>query len=405
MLVDPEFEIGSSDPERRRDEGARPPRAATLMLLLVAAALGAGAYRLAAGSFSRARVRTGRGRESAIRRSCRWPRHRARTLAGAGQTTVAPVAAKDIKRDLVLPAVVEADPARLIKVSPPLAGRVTQLKVELGERVAAGQPLVVIDSPDLAAAYSDYDRAKVLLALALKSRDRQRGLGENRRRGRKGSAAGRNRLCHRRGRVPAGRQRTSNRSASTPEDANKSRTVTVVAPMAGSVIDLGVAPGEFWNDPTAALMTVADLSTIWVTASVPEKDTALVAKGQSVDVVFAAYPGRDVQGPGAVRQRCPRSRHAPHQGPHRLRQIPVRDCGRACSPRSASMRRRSTLPVVPTSALLAKGRRHSGLRRNSAVDVRGAQRRHRFPAGRPGRSHRRRQAGRPRRRQRRSAAR
>ena len=38
-------------------------------------------------------------------------------------------------------------------------------------------------------------------------------------------------------------------------------------------------------------MTVADLSTIWVTANVPEKDTALVAKGQPVDIAFAAYPG------------------------------------------------------------------------------------------------------------------
>ena len=91
---------------------------------------------------------------------------------------IEPVAEKDIERDLVLPAVVEADPADLIKVLPPLAGRVTQLKVQLGERVTAGQPLVVIDSPDLAAAYADYDRAKVLLALALKSRDRQRGLAK-----------------------------------------------------------------------------------------------------------------------------------------------------------------------------------------------------------------------------------
>lgn len=66
--------------------------------------------------------------------------------------------------------------------------------------------------------------------------------------------------------------------------------------MAGSVIDLGVAPGEYWNDPTAAMMTVADLKTIWVTASVPEKDTSLVSKGQSVAVVFAAYPTETFHG-------------------------------------------------------------------------------------------------------------
>ena len=43
-------------------------------------------------------------------------------------------------------------------------------------------------------------------------------------------------------------------------------------------------------------MTVADLSTIWVTANVPEKDTSLVAQGQAVDISFAAYPGEVLKG-------------------------------------------------------------------------------------------------------------
>jgi cobalt-zinc-cadmium efflux system membrane fusion protein len=43
-------------------------------------------------------------------------------------------------------------------------------------------------------------------------------------------------------------------------------------------------------------MTVADLSAIWVTANVPEKDTVLIAKGQAAEVVFAAYPGEVFRG-------------------------------------------------------------------------------------------------------------
>jgi cobalt-zinc-cadmium efflux system membrane fusion protein len=66
--------------------------------------------------------------------------------------------------------------------------------------------------------------------------------------------------------------------------------------MSGSVIDLAVAPGVYWNDATVALMTVADLSTVWVTASVPEKDTSLVSKGQQVDVTFLAYPNEVFKG-------------------------------------------------------------------------------------------------------------
>ena len=46
--------------------------------------------------------------------------------------------------------------------------------------------------------------------------------------------------------------------------------------MSGSVTALAVAPGDMINDPTQPLMTIADLSTVWVTALVPEKDMAAV---------------------------------------------------------------------------------------------------------------------------------
>jgi len=208
---------------------------------------------------------------------------------------VQPVMEKDIRRELALPAVVEADPAHLIKVTPPLAGRVTQLMVTLGERVKAGQPLVVIDSPDLAAAYSDYDRAKALLALSLKNRDRQRGLSKI------GGSAEKDLQQAETDYVTA--EAEDQRATAhlkqigvDPDAVNKSRTVIVSAPMDGSVIDLGVAAGQYWNDATAALMTIADLSRVWVTASVPEVNIALIAKGESVDVTFAAYPGEMLHG-------------------------------------------------------------------------------------------------------------
>jgi cobalt-zinc-cadmium efflux system membrane fusion protein len=75
-----------------------------------------------------------------------------------------------------------------------------------------------------------------------------------------------------------------------------SRLLTLKTPVAGSIIDLQMAPGAFLNDPNAALITIANLDTIWVTANVPERDTALVAKGQSADVVFTAYPNEAFKG-------------------------------------------------------------------------------------------------------------
>src|SRR5215471_4449582 len=79
---------------------------------------------------------------------------------------------KEFAHTLVLPAMVEADPARTVKVLPAVAGRITELKVRLGERVTKDQELLIIDSGDLAQAYSDRDKARAQLILARKAMDR-----------------------------------------------------------------------------------------------------------------------------------------------------------------------------------------------------------------------------------------
>jgi cobalt-zinc-cadmium efflux system membrane fusion protein len=76
--------------------------------------------------------------------------------------TVAAAPLQSVSAQLVLPAILESDPARTAVVLPALGGRVLQLKVALGERVVRGQVLALIDSPDLAQAYDDNDKAAEL---------------------------------------------------------------------------------------------------------------------------------------------------------------------------------------------------------------------------------------------------
>src|SRR6266436_1675025 len=207
-----------------------------------------------------------------------------------GKLTVGPVAQREIQRKLVLPAVVEADPARTVKVLPPVTGRVTDLMVQLGERVVQGQDLAVIDSGDLAQAYSDIEKARSVLTLTKKGLDRQLGLEKA------GGTAIKDReqaqSDYDQAVAELERAQSRLRAMGVPADQKEqSRLLTLKAPAAGSVIDLQVARGAFLNDATAAIMTIANLATVWVTANVPEKDTALVTTGQEVDVVFSAYPG------------------------------------------------------------------------------------------------------------------
>jgi membrane fusion protein, heavy metal efflux system len=211
------------------------------------------------------------------------------------QLAVSEVVVKDVSRKLVLPAVVEADPARTVKVMPPVAGRVTDLKVQLGGRVTKGQELAVIDSGDLAQAYSDIEKARSTVTLTKKQLDRQMSLEKG------GGAAVKDREQAQSDYAQAvselGRAETRLRAMDIPvEQPGDSRLLTLKAPVSGSIIDLQVAPGAFLNDPTAAIMTIANLDTIWVTANVPEKDVSFVFTGQNVDVTLVSYPDKVFSG-------------------------------------------------------------------------------------------------------------
>ena len=92
---------------------------------------------------------------------------------------IAAVQTKDVRRTLEAPAEVEAEPARLTRITPPLPGRVVQLYVHFGDTVTAGQPLLALDSPDLVAAQSDYLRARSALAQAERTLARQQDLQKN----------------------------------------------------------------------------------------------------------------------------------------------------------------------------------------------------------------------------------
>jgi cobalt-zinc-cadmium efflux system membrane fusion protein len=209
--------------------------------------------------------------------------------------SVAAAAAVPVNARLVLPAMVEADPARTATVIPQLSGRVIDLKVRLGDRVAKGQALVVIDSADLAQAYDDYDKAADAFKLTQKNLDRQKqqsaiGVASDRDldQARSDDAQAEAELI---------RTRAHLNVLGAPTDSRgPARQLIVRAPFGGSITSLSVAPDTIVNDPTAPLMTIADLSTVWVTALVAEKDLGAIARDQDAEVELVAYPDRTLHG-------------------------------------------------------------------------------------------------------------
>jgi membrane fusion protein, heavy metal efflux system len=209
--------------------------------------------------------------------------------------TVEPALAEEKSAVVIAPGVVEADPTRLINVLPPGAGRVREVRVNAGSRVQRGELLALIDSPDLAQAYSDYDKARSAATLARKNRDYQRAqlkIGAASQ-----SAVDQAVDADTQAAAELERSREHLRAMGGSEDAaGEARLLAIRAPVAGSITALSIAPGATINDDTQSVMTLQDLSVVWVTALVAEKDVADVAPGQDAQIALEAYPERTLHG-------------------------------------------------------------------------------------------------------------
>jgi len=209
---------------------------------------------------------------------------------------VSPAMTETVSGRLVLPGIIESDPARTAAVLTPLAGRILELRVALGDRVHRGDVLAVLDSPDFAQALDDDEKAGDALRLAERNLKRQEGQAKI------GAASDRDLDQARSDRAQALAEYTRTQARLTAIGAlgdtnRRPRRLVVRAPISGSVTSLAVAPGNMVNDPTQPLMSIADLSTVWVTALVPEKNLDAVAPNQEAEVSLAAYPGRTLRGP------------------------------------------------------------------------------------------------------------
>jgi membrane fusion protein, heavy metal efflux system len=209
---------------------------------------------------------------------------------------VAPAGTETLSGRHVLPGIVESDPARTAAVLTPLAGRLLELRVALGDHVRRGDVLAVFDSPDFAQALDDNEKAADALHLAQRNLKRQEGQAKI------GAASDRDvdqaRSDHAQALAEYTRTQARLRAIGALGGAGRRpRLLVVRAPIGGSVTSLTVAPGNMVNDPTQPLMSIADLSTVWVTALVPEKSVAAIVPNQGAEVTLNAYPGRTLRGP------------------------------------------------------------------------------------------------------------
>ena len=192
---------------------------------------------------------------------------------------------------------------RLSYVSSPLVGRVVELGVRPGERVAAGQILAVLDSPDLGTASSEFIKARADLILAQRSHDLAQQLWVAKAMARKDVQKAEDEYVKAKTDLRRTRERllslgVPQSELDRPLDALHVRSrFDLCAPIAGTVVERTVTLGQMvGGDSAQRLFIIADLSDLWVTADVYEKDLPLIHLGDEVSVQAAAWPQEGFQG-------------------------------------------------------------------------------------------------------------
>jgi cobalt-zinc-cadmium efflux system membrane fusion protein len=189
---------------------------------------------------------------------------------------------------------------RYSRISSPLQGRVVEVRAHLGDRVKAGAVLLVIDSPDIAQAYSEYVKEDSELRYATRAHELAKDLYENKAMPLKDLKQAENELIKARAEFRRAKERLLSlripaEELNKPLDKQKiTSRFEMKSPLTGTVVERAVTPGQSVSgDPSQVLFTVADLDMLQVMADLYERDLSLVKEGQFARVNVEAYPGVD----------------------------------------------------------------------------------------------------------------
>lgn len=198
---------------------------------------------------------------------------------------------------------VEFDQDQSTQVLAPISGPVSRILVEPGTWVDRGAVLALVSSPDFATAVAAYRKAAATARNARRIADLDQQLYRNDAIARRDvEQAEVDATSAEADRDAALEQlRAIGVDARTIADLQAGKAVAapqgeIRAPIAGTVVEKLITPGQLLQAGSTPCFTIADLSKMWVMANVFESDLAAVQSGDAADVTTNAaslrFPGR-----------------------------------------------------------------------------------------------------------------
>jgi len=190
---------------------------------------------------------------------------------------------------------VDFDNDAATSVIAPISGPVTRLMVSPGDHVQKGQALAAVASSDYAAAVSAYQKAVVTAANARRIADADKDLALHQSVSQREADQAQTDAANAEADRDAALQALSalNIDEATIRDIRAGKPVAQVeglirSPIAGTVVERLITPGQLLQAGTTASFTVADLSHVWVMAQIFGADMSAVRVGDSAKVTVGA---------------------------------------------------------------------------------------------------------------------
>ena len=214
------------------------------------------------------------------------------------------VAPSRFRRTIEATGAVDFDNDEATSVLAPFSGPVSRLLVSQGDEVGKGQPMAIVDSPDFATAISTYQKALATARTDRRLADLDKDLVEHN---------GVSQREYEQAQTDAANAEADRDAAlralvslNVPPQAIEaiqqgqpvSRAGGVIrSPVAGTVVEKLITPGELLQAGTTPCFTVANLARVWVMARLFGSDLSAVSAGDPAEVVT----GIDTQHfPGSV---------------------------------------------------------------------------------------------------------
>ena len=187
---------------------------------------------------------------------------------------------------------VDFDNDQATSVLAPFGGPVSKLLVNPGDKVKAGDALAEVDSPDFAAAISAYRKALATAQTLRRVADMDKDLIQHNGVAQREEEQAQTDAANAEADRDAALQTlvSLNLDPQVIKDLQAGRPVSrpggrINSPIAGTVVEKLITPGELLTAGTTPCFTVADLSRVWVMTQIFGSDLASVSVGDAAEIV------------------------------------------------------------------------------------------------------------------------